>query len=77
MVEKAPDEPELLKLPHVPDYPLPALTNNPAEHTLEQIARSDEALTLELWRALLAQPEPDLQAAAFHAHIGMPKQHAS
>ena len=68
MVEEAPDEPELLELPHVPDYPLPALTNNPAEHTLEQIARSDEALTLELWRALLAQPEPDLQAAAFHAH---------
>ena len=53
----------------MPDFPLPILSNSPAEHTNEKIARSAEAVLNSLFRAMFSQPEPDVDAinAAFVA----------
>ena len=53
-------ESNMLDLPTVPDVPFPELSDDPAEHTDEEIALSAEAILNSMARAMFAQPEPDL-----------------
>ena len=59
--ESSQEEPtEIVGLPTVPDIPHPALSDDPTEHTDEQVLESSKAVINDFLRAMLAQPEPDI-----------------
>ena len=64
VVETVRDESGLKELPYVPEYTLPVLTNSPAEHTNEEIARSAEAVLNSHLAEAMEQPQPDYEAMA-------------
>ena len=64
MVEAARDESGLKELPYVPEFTLPVLSNSPAEHTHEEIARSTEAVLNLFLAGVMKQSQPDYEAMA-------------